>query len=67
MLALRAQRRHGYGPFFVGLAAVSLILAGKFYFDYLPLLYAGMVLLLAASIWNSRPKKEKSLQVGCHC
>lgn len=66
VLALRAQRRHGYGPFFVGFTAVIIILAGKFYFDFMPMLYTGMFLLLAASIWNSWPKKEKAAQVDCH-
>lgn len=66
-LLIRAQRRQGYGPFGVGLAAVILILAGKFYFDFTPLLYAGTGLLLAASVWNSWPKKAKALPVSCHC
>ena len=67
VLAFRAQRRHGYGPFFVGFTAVTVILASKFYFDSMPMLYFGIVLLLAASIWNSWPKKEKPLQLSCHC
>ena len=67
VLAFRAQRRHGYGPFVVGFTAVSIILASKFYFDSMPLLYTGIVLLLAASIWNSWPKKAKPLPVSCHC
>jgi hypothetical protein len=32
-LRFRASRRHGYGPFWVGLAPAAVILAGKFYFD----------------------------------
>jgi len=67
VLIFRAPRRQGYGPFAAGLAAVVIILASKFYFNYTLLMYAGMVLLLAASIWNSWPKKEKVLPVSCHC
>jgi mercuric ion transport protein len=31
-LGFRASRRHGYGPFCVGLLAAAVILIGKFYF-----------------------------------
>src|SRR5437588_1736780 len=32
-LGFRASRRHGYGPFWLGLAAAVVIFTGKFYFD----------------------------------
>ena len=67
MMAFRARRRRGYKPLLAGLAAVAMIVAGKFVCDYTPLLVAGMALLPAASAWNSWPKKEKAEQVGCHC
>ena len=67
MLAYRAPRRRGYRPLLLGAVAVAMIVAGKFILDFLPLLVAGMVLLLAASVWNSWPKKEKAARAGCHC
>ncbi|MFL6214783.1 MAG: hypothetical protein ACJ74J_12935 [Blastocatellia bacterium] len=67
MLAYRAPRRQGYRPLLLGVVAVAMIVAGKFILDFLPLLVAGMVVLLAASVWNSWPKKEQAAQVGCHC
>jgi hypothetical protein len=67
MLAYRAPRRRGYGPLLLGAAAVAMIVAGKFLLDFLPLLVAGMLLLLAASVWNSWPKKEKAARAGCRC
>src|SRR5437868_13627504 len=32
-LGFRASRRHGYGPFWLGVVAAAVILTGKFYFD----------------------------------
>src|SRR5438093_556949 len=32
-LGFCASRRHGYGPFWMGLVAAATILTGKFYFD----------------------------------
>lgn len=55
MLAFRARRRHGYAPFALGTPAASLILFGKFSFDSNPVLYAGLGLLILASVWNSWP------------
>ncbi len=54
-LAFRAHRRRGYVPFVVGILAASLILIGKFSLASNPVLYAGMVLLILASVWNSWP------------
>jgi mercuric ion transport protein len=55
-LGFRASRRHGYGPFWMGLAAAVTILTGKFYFDAAQATYAGIGLLIAASVWNSWPR-----------
>src|SRR2546423_10878350 len=40
-LGFRASRRHGYGPFWLGLVAAPVILTGKFYFDAEPATYTG--------------------------
>lgn len=55
MLAFRARRRHGYGPFSLGLGSTSLILLGKFSLASNPVFYAGLGLLVLASAWNSWP------------
>ncbi|MGI8961711.1 MAG: MerC family mercury resistance protein [Bryobacteraceae bacterium] len=55
-LAFRASKRHGYGPFWLGLIAGAVILTGKFYFDAAQATYTGIGLLIAASIWNSWPR-----------
>lgn len=55
-LGFRASRRHGYGPFWMGLVAGAVILTGKFYFDAPQTTYAGVGLLVAASVWNSWPR-----------
>ena len=56
-LGFRASRRHGYGPFWLGLVAAAVILTGKFYFDAAPAVYAGVGLLIAASVWNGWPRR----------
>jgi hypothetical protein len=56
-LGFRGSRRHGCGPFCLGLVAAAMILIGKFYLDAAPAAYAGVGLLIAASIWNSWPRR----------
>ena len=56
-LGFLASRRHGFGPFGLGLVAAAVILTGKFYFDAERATYAGVALIVAASIWNSWPQR----------
>ena len=56
-LGFRAPRRHGYGPFWLALVAAAVILTGKFYFDAAQAAYAGVGLLIAASVWNGWPRR----------
>lgn len=64
-LGFRARRRRGYGPFFVGLAASTIVLAGKFGFESDPAMYAGLGLLVAASIWNTWPRRAAPACPAC--
>lgn len=54
-LAYRSQRRRGYGPFVLGAASAITVLAGKFGYDSDGAMWAGLGLLVIASIWNSWP------------
>lgn len=54
-LAFRARRRHGYGPLVFGGVAAILIMFGKFSLASDPVFYAGLGLLILASVWNSWP------------
>lgn len=54
-LAFRARQRRGYAPFALGLLAAAVILGGKFAWESEWLLYSGISLLVAASVWNSWP------------
>jgi mercuric ion transport protein len=56
-LGYRAKLRRGYRPLWLGVAASLIVIAGKFIFDSDPALYSGVVLLVAASLWNSWPAK----------
>ncbi|MBI2897940.1 MAG: MerC domain-containing protein [Deltaproteobacteria bacterium] len=56
-LGFRARRHRGLGPFAVGLAAAAVVLVGKFAVGSDPAMYAGVALLVAASIWNTWPAR----------
>jgi len=64
-LGYRASRRHGYGPFWLGFLAAVVILMGKFFFDAELATYAGVGLLVAASIWNSWPRLAAAVPSCC--
>ena len=57
-LAVGARRRRGLGPFFLGLAAAALVLGGKLGLGFDGATYAGMPLLVGASVWNSWPRRH---------
>jgi hypothetical protein len=57
-LAFRARRRRGHGPFILGAAASAIVLIGKFSFESNLAMYAGLALLVAASLWNSWPRSR---------
>lgn len=56
-LGFRSSRRHGYRPLWLGLVAAAAILTSKFSFDVTQATYAGVGLLVAASVWNSWPRR----------
>lgn len=53
-LVLRARRSHDWGPVLVGLLGSGTLLAGKLLLDTPLLLYAGLGLLVMASILSNR-------------
>lgn len=64
-LGWRALRRRGYGPLWLGLAASAVLLVGKFAFDSDIAMYAGMVVLVAASLWNAWPRARREAAGNC--
>ena len=56
-LFVRASRRRGLGPLWTGMAAAGCILFGKFFLDSMTLTYAGVGVLVAASVWNAVPRR----------
>lgn len=63
-LGYRADRRQGYKPLLLGLLAAGALLLGKFHYDSDAAMYAGLALLMAASLWNTWPK---ALRAGTPC
>ncbi|MBI3570962.1 MAG: hypothetical protein HY082_07660 [Gammaproteobacteria bacterium] len=57
-LAWRANARRGYTPFALGFVAALIVLIGKFQFDSDAATYAGIALLVGASLWNSWPRRN---------
>ncbi|MBI3185133.1 MAG: MerC family mercury resistance protein [Myxococcales bacterium] len=64
-LAFRARTRRGYGPLGAGIAASAVVLLGKFAFDSDVAMYAGLGLLVAASLWNSWPRRRLEACPSC--
>jgi len=64
-LAFRAGLRRRYGPFILGLIASATVLIGKFIFVSDTAMYGGIVLLVAASIWNAWPGKSAKIRGAC--
>lgn len=60
-LASRARARRGYGPVGLGLVASAVVLLGKFALDSDAAMFAGIGLLVAASLWNTWPRSA----AGC--
>lgn len=56
-LAYHASLRRGLKPFALGIIAAVIVVAGKFFFASDQAMYIGIAVLVAASIWNSFPKK----------
>lgn len=56
-LGYGANNRRGYGPLAVGAAAAALVLTGKFVLQSEPAAYAGLGLLVLASLWNAWPRR----------
>lgn len=66
-LGYRARQRRGFGPLLLGAASAAGILLGKFAIGLNATVYAGTALLVAASVWNSWPKKQAPACDACGC
>jgi mercuric ion transport protein len=62
-LAYNSRRRRGYGPFGLGLLASAVVVIAKFHMDSAAAMFAGIALLLFASIWNGWPRQAS--ETGC--
>lgn len=62
-LAFRASSRRGLQPFWIGVIAAGSVLAGKFWLDSAWITYAGIGLLVVASVWNVIPRRA----IICSC
>ena len=56
-LGFRAKHRRGYAPLALGILSSVGVILGKFVLDSDLVMYGGVVLLVAASLWNAWPRK----------
>ena len=61
-MAFKANSRHGYHPFLLGLLAAAAVLLGKFRWESNPTMYGAVGLLVIASLWNAWPTRRESSQ-----
>jgi hypothetical protein len=68
-MAFKANSRHGYGPFLLGLLAATAVFLGKFRWESSPTMYGAVGLLVIASLWNAWPIRRVSSQADMcdHC
>jgi mercuric ion transport protein len=64
-LGYRARDRRGFAPFALGSFGVAVVLIGKFWLDSDAALYAGVSLLIGASLWNAWPKVARGSCPAC--
>lgn len=62
-----AYRRRSYKPVLMSLAGAAAVLLGRFQIEFMPLVYAGMAMLIGASLWNYWVKKKASDEAACRC
>lgn len=60
VLAFRARRRRGYGPFLLGMVSAAVVMTGKFVLENDPAMHAGIALLVGASLWNTWPRPRQA-------
>lgn len=60
-LGFRAKQRHGYYPLILGIFATFIILFAKVIWHSAVILYVGILLLIAASIWNAWPIRKSPM------
>ena len=59
-MLFRARDRRGFGPFLLAVLAASGVLLGKFAWDSRATVYGAIGLLVVASLWNTRPRRDAS-------
>src|SRR5260370_32131343 len=63
-MAFKANSRHGYRPFLLGLLAAAAVLLGKFRWESSPTVYGAVAFLVFASLWNAWPIRGVSSQAN---
>lgn len=56
-LGYQGYKRRAWGPALLGLTGAVILVVGRFVYESQPALYAGVALLIAASVWNAWPRK----------
>ncbi|MEO6612391.1 MAG: MerC domain-containing protein [Chitinophagaceae bacterium] len=54
------RKKHHYGPLLFSIAGAFLVIANRYWFEDISIMYAGVALLVAGSLWNSLSKRMAS-------
>ncbi len=66
-LGYGARSRRGYGPLMLGIVAAIALAAGELVLHSEVLAYAGVALLMGASVWNAWPGRPASVASCTDC
>ena len=64
-LAVGAKKRHGYGPFFLGILSGVSVVVGKFSLESNAIIYMALAVLVTASVWNAWPHRNRVAPECC--
>ena len=64
-LGYGARQGRGYGPLLLGLAGSGVVLVTKFVVEINAGVYAGIGILVLASLWNAWPQRPENLMPCC--
>ena len=64
-LAFGAKKRHGYGPFLLGILSALFVVIGKFALESNVIIYVALAVLVTASVWNAWPHRNRVAPECC--
>lgn len=67
IIGVQAVRRRRYSAAVLGLLGAMAVFGGKFHLDSAPMLFVGVGLLMAGSLWNQWPRRRRAARPCSAC